>query len=316
MKKIKIIFVALTLFFVLGVTLGAAPPRPAVNQNGTGGGDVWFHGINLTHFGITQLTFFRLEVPLREIREETRHAFNGNLSQQLNDLNFEFFREGLSNLTLDVTLIIRFPNLIISSRPNETVFVTTSARIRLQPHSWTNNLNPLRISYAREFEFLTNPSISLSNNFYAYLSRMDNPDFSGAYITVQHTVNDRRGQHLVRHDVRQTALSNDLRHHRYDIPNIRLRQITLDASVVDPNSPNFNIDEGNTGTNLFPPALEGGGVGGGGFGMSGILSRVLNSIASAFGISTDEFMSILIIGGVILAVVIAAAIILPIVLKK
>jgi hypothetical protein len=85
----------------------------------------------------------------------------------------------------------------------------------------------------------------------------------------------------------------------FNIPNVVTGVSNRPPSVVDPNSPDFDIDEGNTGTNLNPEykppdiAEEDGNW----------MNRLMGFLANLIGITADELQLVLILIGAGIAVI-------------
>jgi len=146
---------------------------------------------------------------------------------------------------------------------------------------------------------MENPVISLSNNYWQMLRHLTPQDFNNA--TIELIV----GRIMYPLRSSQPVWNINLRedHYRFNIPNVRTGVVSRPPSVVDPNDPNFDVDEGNTGTNTNPNPPESGEYAERGNAFIRLLARL-------FGTTSEEMETILIWIGVIIAILIFAPLII------
>ena len=292
MKMIRLFILPVLLLFVLAVGMGAAPASaanvPAGSQTSYEGNRIYFHGIRVDH--LDYLEFYRLHLPLSQIAGDRfimGDFANGNVNANtLRALT-------VSRSTRDVEILVRIgfsSQRVRSTFGNRDIFFMVNTMVRLPQR-------PSGIMFGnnwRNMTFLEAPVISLSNNYWQRLRHFTPQDFGRA--TIELIVGNR--MYPLASNISFWAWNDN--NYTFNVPRVETGVVHRPPSVVDPNDPDFDEDEGNTGTNVTPPdqpppiAGDGGGNG---------FTRMLTIIATFFGISLLGLQAGLIIVGVLLVLI-------------
>jgi len=273
-----------------------------------------FHGINVS--GIDSIAFYYLNIPLTQIynrapltsgdsRQNTRvdsfrpAAVRNRPSGQRSTLSD--YQRGSVEVDVTKLVMVTFHNLrIIDRQPwvarrnhqtqitephfdsGQPPFIMFHARIRLPRNNLVNNSSQIR--------FLSDVSVSLSNNFYQIFRRLEPQDFYNATISIIYNY------HVYRIYV-NSPVWVDNRRFDFAIPNMTTTQVRRPPSAVDPDDDDFYVGGGNTGDNTHPtdPANPYRPPSG---------NNLLAFLANLFGITIEELQMYLIIAGVIFVAVV------------
>ncbi len=182
-----------------------------------------FHGIDITDYD--SIDVYRMKIPL------------GNISKAycLSGSGTGIGTKAFKGVDLDVLITFWFPNITVKdevSGKDYNIFVTGRTRMHFPSN--------FAMIFGGKVKFLESEiTLSLSNNYYKYLEKI-NADFSKVQISVGNEGNS----------VLLSADSSGA--NTFEMEGIEIYSVGVPPSVFDPDDPDFDIDEGNTGTNLAP----------------------------------------------------------------
>jgi len=315
-----VVCVAVLSLSMLAFGMGAVPNVGASNYSPihssyvpiqSSNNSVWFHGIDIS--GRSGIDMYYLRLPLAELNSKDLFYHLGSDAPDLVRSNIQ-----RSSVEVEYTFLfgIEFRNLRIRCTTTglySTIFITFHARVRFARNrfwDWTHS--------SRQFSFI-NPTgrdafyISLSNNYYQYLRRRPLSDFRGANIMFLY-FGTRNLLYNVHHSPSWHMFQGVPSMQSFDIPNITFHTRHAPPGEFDPDSPDFNLDAGNTGTNTVPPGDRDEIPRGGG--SRSPWDSLLRLLSGLFGIDVSTIQNILILAGIGLVVIITASIVIPLVKSK
>lgn len=213
--------------FLLFLFLLSASVFPTVTANAEKRID--FHGIDITDYD--SIDVYRMKIPLNKI---------GKLNLPYGD---SAVVGGLVKMfkRVEATMIVTFifPEITVTDEntgEESTVFITGHTRCVLPSAISFNIFNPSSVVEFAEDELI----LSLTNNYYKYFESV-NADFSKVQISI--------GQNGKSAPV---YTGNWCTENVFEVSGIEIYSVGVPPAVFDPESPDFDIDEGNTGSNLEP----------------------------------------------------------------
>jgi len=260
MKKTRVLIITLSLMFILAIGLGMTTPASAWAASETVmaaaaapalpdspeeeiSGAIWLHGIRVDH--LPYLEVYRLHIPLARkqssvsrIRFHNASHFQGETASR-GEITLRDQLIGGSRSVQEMLVMIRFESDQVRNALGGramVLLVRTNINLpqRRSSHTWVITAEQLRLYFLQDLD------ITLSNNMWQRLRHLPESAFLNATATIM--VNQRAYPLYV-------SGGNGF---RFDIPGVRVGTTQVPPSHFDPDSPDFDLDEGNTGTNVAP----------------------------------------------------------------
>jgi hypothetical protein len=206
-----------------------------------------------------------------------------------------------SRVIKEVSFIFTFNNLLYSdetnSAPRPIAIMANIKGVSLPP---INGFKELFNKNWQSIVFTEDKVIGLTNNYYKWITQKSSKDFSNVTVSIGYNGN----WASLGFDEGVPFVNLDW---TVNIHNVVFGETDVPADHFDPDSPNFDIDEGNTGDNTVPPPQEGDVVSNN----DSILDKFLEWLAGLLGISVADLKTL----GLIILIGLAALILLPFIVK-
>jgi len=236
-KFIRLFAICAVLCMTLLAVLAFAPSRQAsattnfVTPDGSTLSFVYFHGIRLSPN--EELKEFYIYLPLTQ--GEKAHPFIRNSG----DASIRRVLETWNRSRHELSALIRFNNLRYPLVNGDPIGFLATIPVEL-PSSMGN----------RRVDFLRNIEIGLTQNYYTWITQVSDGDLNN--VSIELRIDNGRDIAWAIIDFAVNAWSFGSRVRNYDnFRGVRTGYCWTVASVLDPNSPNFNIDFGNSGTQII-----------------------------------------------------------------
>ncbi len=220
-RKSKYVFtVFLTVLLMFSCMFPSASTAKAASSR------IDFHGIDITDY--ESIDVYRMKIPLGQISK----AYLGNTDYGAIDGSKLF-----NKVETEVLIMFTFPNIQVKDEVSgDSGVIYISGRTKVVIPSGISTIGvSAKITFS-ESELI----FSLSNNYYKYLKKI-NADFSKVQISI--------GQNGVMGQLHPGYWCTTS---TFDMQGIEIYSVGAPPSVFDPDDPDFDIDEGNTGSNISP----------------------------------------------------------------